>query len=334
MIKPDRQSHSLASLHEENALLYEEVLVARRASEITAELVVEQFVKMEELLRRLEENVATEHELRTSLAEKLGEAESRKQELAESKVAAEAANEAKSLFLANMSHELRTPLNAIIGYSEMLIEDAEDLEQDDFIPDLQRICSAGKHLLELINGILDLSKIEAGKMELYLETFDVSEMLEDTVLTIRPLVGKNTNTLDVHYGENLGSMHADLTKVRQMLFNLLSNACKFTEHGHIHLSATRERQVFQQETESDGLVFKVSDTGIGMTKEEVGRLFQAFTQADISTTRKFGGTGLGLVVSKQFCQMMGGTIQVQSEHGIGTTFTIFFPAIVTEPIRD
>ncbi len=334
MIKPDRQSHSLASLHEENALLYEEVLVARRASEITAELVVEQFVKMEELLRRLEENVATEHELRTSLAEKLGEAESRKQELAESKLAAEAANEAKSLFLANMSHELRTPLNAIIGYSEMLIEDAEDLEQDDFTPDLQRICSAGKHLLELINGILDLSKIEAGKMELYLETFDVSEMLEDTVLTIRPLVGKNTNTLDVHYGENLGSMHADLTKVRQMLFNLLSNACKFTEHGHIHLSATRERQVFQQETESDGLVFKVSDTGIGMTKEEVGRLFQAFTQADISTTRKFGGTGLGLAVSKQFCQMMGGTIQVQSEHGKGTTFTIFFPAIVTEPIQD
>ncbi len=170
-------------------------------------------------------------------------------------------------------------------------------------------------------------------MELYLETFDVSEMIEDTVHTIRPLVDKNANTLNVHCGENLGSMHADLMKVRQLLFNLLSNACKFTEHGHIHLSAIRQH-VSLQKAEKDKLVFKISDTGIGMTKEEVGRLFQAFTQADVSTTRKFGGTGLGLAVSRQFCQMMGGTIQVQSEHGKGTTFTIFLPATVTEPKRD
>ncbi len=237
--------------------------------------------------------------------------------------AAETANKTKSVFLANMSHELRTPLNAIIGYSEMLMEDAEDFGQDDLVPDLQKIRSAGQHLLSVINDILDLSKIEAGKMELYLEDFDIASLIDDVVSTIQPLVNKNNNTLTLNYAENIGIMHADLTKVRQGLFNLLSNASKFTSDGTIVLNAGRETV-----NDSDWIVLSVSDTGIGMTPEQIEILFEAFAQAEASTARKYGGTGLGLTITKRFCQMMGGDISVESEPGEGSTFTIRLPAHV------
>ena len=236
--------------------------------------------------------------------------------------AAEQANRSKGIFLANMSHELRTPLNAIIGYGEMLLEEAEDLGQPGFIPDLQKIHAAAKHLLALINDILDLSKIEAGKMDLYYETFDVPPMIQDVVATITPLVKKNANALEVHCADDLGAMRADLTKVRQTLFNLLSNACKFTEHGTVTLEVTRET--------GDGggwVTFRVRDSGIGMTPEQMEKLFQEFSQADASTTRKYGGTGLGLAISRKFCRLMGGDITVESARGQGSTFTITLPAM-------
>jgi signal transduction histidine kinase/HAMP domain-containing protein len=243
----------------------------------------------------------------------------------EAREAAEAASRAKSAFLANISHELRTPLNAIIGYSEMLMEDAEDEELDNFVSDLEKICAAGRHLLALINEVLDLSKIEAGKMELYLETFDVATVIQDVISTVQPLVAKNTNILEVHAAHDIGSMHADLTKVRQSLFNLLSNAAKFTKQGNITLNAARET------VDGAGWVtFSVSDTGIGMTPEQMEKLFQAFSQADASTARTYGGTGLGLVVTRRFCQMMGGDIAVESEYGVGSTFTIRLPTTVAE----
>lgn len=242
-------------------------------------------------------------------------------ELEEARVNAESANRAKSAFLANMSHELRTPLNAIIGYSELLEEEAADIGETAFVNDLSKINGAAKHLLMLINDVLDLSKIEAGKMELYLETFQVAGMLQDVVTTIQPLIQKNSNSLKLEIPANLGDMHADLTKVRQTLLNLLSNASKFTDNGTIGLKVERE---------NDLLKFKVSDTGIGMTQEQVAKLFQAFSQADVSTTRKYGGTGLGLAISQRFCQMMGGDIEVESKIGEGTTFTVILPFDVIE----
>jgi signal transduction histidine kinase/CheY-like chemotaxis protein len=240
------------------------------------------------------------------------------------------ANRAKSTFLANMSHELRTPLNAIIGYSELLEEESQDTGDGAFVPDLKRIQVAARHLLTLINDILDLSKIEAGKMDLYLETFSVQPMVQDIVATVKTLVEKNYNTLDVNIDADLGSMRADMTKVRQVLFNLLSNASKFTKEGKITFSADRAAI-----SGIDWLTFTVSDTGIGMTPEQLDKLFQDFSQADSSTTRKYGGTGLGLSISRRFCQMMGGDITVESEYGQGSTFAVRIPAVVskmTEPL--
>jgi PAS domain S-box-containing protein len=247
------------------------------------------------------------------------------EELRLAREAAEEASRTKSAFLANMSHELRTPMNAIIGYSEMLTEEAEDLGQESFIPDLKKIHSAGKHLLGLINDVLDLSKIEAGKMTLYLEEFDVPTMVAEVAATIQPLIEKNRNRLVVECPDNLAPMRADVTKVRQMLFNLLSNAAKFTEDGRITLAmapATQDGEPF--------VAFRVADTGIGMTPEQLKKLFQAFVQADASTTRKYGGTGLGLAISRKFCVMMGGDITVTSEPGKGTTFVAMLPQRVHE----
>jgi CheY-like chemotaxis protein/nitrogen-specific signal transduction histidine kinase len=239
------------------------------------------------------------------------------------KGAAEAANLAKSQFLANMSHELRTPLNAILGYSEMLQEEAHDRGYVDFLPDLCKIHAAGKHLLNLINDILDLSKIEAGKMALCLEAFDVANVVGDALSTVEPLVTKNANTLKTHIAHNVGTMYSDLTKVQQSLLNLLSNACKFTEHGTIAVDVTRDTAA-----DTDWLCFQVRDTGIGIAPGQIPRLFQAFSQADTSSTRKYGGTGLGLAITQRFCQMLGGDITVDSTPGQGSTFIMRLPAEV------
>jgi PAS domain S-box-containing protein len=246
-----------------------------------------------------------------------------KEEAEAAREQSEAANVAKSQFLANMSHELRTPLNAVIMYSELLEEEAVDAGVERFVPDLEKIRAAGKHLLALVNGVLDLSKIEAGKMELFLETFDVAGMAQDVATTVGPMLEKKSNKFEIDCAPGLGVMHADLTKVRQILFNLLSNSSKFTENGTIRLQATRD-----DADQSGRITFKVTDTGIGMTPEQVAKLFQPFTQADASTTRKFGGTGLGLAISRRFCEMMGGEITVTSEAGKGSAFTVMLPARV------
>jgi PAS domain S-box-containing protein len=243
-------------------------------------------------------------------------------ELDKAREAAEIANRAKSQFLANMSHELRTPLNAIILYTELLRDEATDRGLQDFLPDLKKIEGAAKHLLALINDVLDLSKIESGKLELVLETFSVPDMIRDVETTIQPLAQKNANRLMVLCPEHAGGMHADLTKVRQSLFNLLSNACKFTEGGTVRLEIARDNR------NGGWLTFRVTDTGIGMTPEHLGKLFQPFSQVDPSATRRFGGTGLGLAITRNFCEAMGGEISVESEPGVGSTFTIGLPAVV------
>jgi len=261
------------------------------------------------------------------------------------------ASQHKSQFLANMSHELRTPLNAIIGYSEMLQEEAEEVGEEAFIPDLQKVNAAGKHLLGLINDILDLSKIEAGRMDLDLTTFDVGQMVREVEAIVQPLVEKNGNTLVVSCPDDLGTMHADVTKVRQTLFNLLSNAAKFTERGRIALRVAREAPTPQPPPPAAGegelasrlpspsqgggtgggaFTFAVTDTGIGMTDEQLSRLFEAFSQAEASTRSKYGGTGLGLAISRHFCRMMGGDLTVESTCGQGSTFMVRLPAMVEE----
>ncbi|MBD2087934.1 ATP-binding protein [Coleofasciculus sp. FACHB-542] len=286
--------------------------------------------------------------LATSLNHLIERVSERTKELQQAKELAEASSTSKSQFLANMSHELRTPLNAVINLSKLLEEDAQDLglSDEDFISDLQSINSAGKHLLALINDILDLSKIEAGKMTLYPETFDIKMLIISVVITVKPLVEKNGNVLDVHCDENLGTMYADQIKVRQILFNLLSNAAKFTEQGRVTLTVQKDESAIAQSQlsaaslktrNSDSstlhpsslktsfILFRVADTGIGISDEQQQQLFQAFMQGDASTTKKYGGTGLGLAISRHFCQMMGGDITVESQEGMGSSFTVRLP---------
>jgi signal transduction histidine kinase/DNA-binding response OmpR family regulator len=265
-------------------------------------------------LTELLQTLATQSIVAIQNARYFRESEAKSREL-------ELASRHKSQFLANMSHELRTPMNAIIGVSELLLEDARSLGREDEIEPLERILRAARHLLTLINDILDLSKIEAGRMELHLESFSVGALVEDVAATVRPMAEKNGNRLRVECDADVGMMRADPTRVRQALLNLTSNAVKFTEQGLVTVAVARGR-----EAAGDMVVFRVSDTGIGMTPEQVGRLFQDFTQADASTTRRYGGTGLGLAISRRFCRMMGGDITVESTPGRGSTFTIRLPA--------
>jgi signal transduction histidine kinase/DNA-binding NarL/FixJ family response regulator len=274
-------------------------------------------------------------ELQTRTLELEEEVSQRKQaqeELLKAKHVAEEASRAKSTFLANMSHELRTPLNAIIGYSEMLEEEARDTRDPDHIGDLQKIQFAGKHLLSLINDVLDLSKIEAGKMPLHLETFDIRLMVDEIITTLQPAIEKNKNKLRVRMADEISTMRADVTKVRQILFNLLSNACKFTDHGTIGLDVDRKLEDGQ-----DWIRFQVTDTGIGIAAKQRENLFKEFAQADTSIARKYGGTGLGLAISYKFVQLMKGRIGVESELGRGATFTTELPAHVKmetgDPVR-
>ena len=244
------------------------------------------------------------------------------------------ANRLKSQFLANMSHELRTPLNAIIGVTEMLQEDARDLKREDELEPLERVLRAAKHLLALINDILDLSKIEAGKMDLHIESFAIAPLIDEVAETIGTMAAKNGNRVVVHCAADIGSMRADQMRIRQALLNLVSNANKFTERGTLTIDATRTR-----EDGREWVALAVTDTGIGMTPDQIGKLFQEFVQADPTTTRKYGGTGLGLAISRRFCQMMGGDVTVASEPGRGSTFTIRLPAepaaaSPAEPVRD
>jgi signal transduction histidine kinase len=244
----------------------------------------------------------------------------RNEALVESELRALAASDAKSAFLANVSHELRTPLNAVIGYSEMLMEDAEDRGHGEHVPDLQKIHTAGKHLLSLINDVLDLSKIEAGKMAVCLEEFELAPLIREVTTTVVPLVAKNANTFQVRECDDVGIVYADPMRLRQVLLNLLSNACKFTERGTITLEIARGMRGGMAQ-----IAFRVSDTGIGLSAEQLSRLFQPFSQADASTTRRYGGTGLGLALSRNLCRLMGGEITVESTPGVGSIFTVWLP---------
>jgi signal transduction histidine kinase/CheY-like chemotaxis protein len=283
-----------------------DLLVAKNAAVEARERLAEINSMLEESNRTLERKVAE-----------------RTLDLQKATVAAREANQAKSAFLAKMSHELRTPMNAIIGYSEILLEDATDRGDDGANADLKKILTAARHLLGLINDVLDLSKIEAGKMDLYLESFDIARLVQEVVTTAQPLIDRNGNRVTVECAPDVGLMHADATKLRQILLNLVSNASKFTEKGEIRIVGARERK-----PQGEIIVLRVIDSGIGMTPEQMNRLFQAFSQADHSTSAKYGGTGLGLAISRQFARLMGGDIGVESAPGKGSTFTVRLPARV------
>ncbi|MEL6138541.1 MAG: response regulator [Cyanobacteria bacterium J06628_6] len=316
--------------------------IARRADEPGQLARAFQGMAHEVALREQNLNSAVE-ERTAQLAESTKAAQQARSEAEQSREEAEQASQSKSQFLANVSHELRTPLNAIIGYSEMLQEELDGQVDALQLADVDKIHGAGTHLLALINDILDLSKIEAGKMELFLEQFDVAQVIKAVTQTAQPLMAKNQNQLVVNCADDVGTMYADVTKLRQALLNLLSNAAKFTEGGTIMLAIAKRTTLPDWKLENGdspegtiglhepGLTFAVSDTGIGMTPEQQDKLFQAFVQADGSTTRNYGGTGLGLVITRDFCRMMGGDIHCQSQAGQGTTFTIWLPVQVADP---
>lgn len=302
-----------------------DILIKRQSEDEIGDLaasfanMVRQLSSREATLRELNENLEVRVKERTIKLKSL------QLGLEQARDAADEANQAKSAFLANMSHELRTPMNAILGYSEMLMEEAEDLEQEDLIPDLKKIHQSGTHLLSLINDVLDLSKIESGKMEAFAEEIDLDVLMDDVCATAHPLLEKNKNVLAIERNKDLSIAYQDVTKLRQTLFNLLSNAAKFTRDGTITLRVTRTDQ-----DDVNWLSFAVSDTGIGIAEDKIENIFEEFSQADNSTTRDFGGTGLGLAISKRFCELLGGDLSVHSELGKGSTFTILIPATLPE----
>ncbi len=289
---------------------------ARKQAEAIAEQKTREIFEANRNLQRLNEQLEQMVRQRTA-------------ELAAARDAAIEAAEAKSLFLANVSHELRTPLNAIIGYSEILLEEFGELERETMIADLRKIVASGRHLLALVNDVLDLSKIEAGKMDVYYERFPVKRMIDEVVETIRPLIRENDNELKIETPDALGDISSDLTKLRQALFNLLSNAAKFTENGTITLAAMRTSRDGE-----DWLRISVADTGVGMSREQMAKLFEYFSQAESSTARRYGGTGLGLALSRRFCHLLDGDLTVESELGQGSTFVIDLPmqrTVTAEP---
>jgi signal transduction histidine kinase len=293
-----------AAIALDNAALYKRIAEEARAREAELQLLVDERTK--------------------SLREALVEAETQRGLAQQAQQVAEDANLVKGRFLASMSHELRTPIGGILGYADIVKDQAQDIGHEELLPDLTKIEGAARHLLSVINDILDFSKVEAGKMTLFVEEFDLASIVRDVEGTVQPLVARKKNTLEVRCDEGLGTVRNDQTRVRQVLLNLLSNASKFTENGRIILEARR----FKNDAGEDRIQLSVTDTGIGMTPEQLQKLFQAFTQAETSTSKKYGGTGLGLALCRQFCRMMGGDVSVTSELGQGSTFTADVPAMV------
>ncbi len=294
----------------------------QKVQERTAELLLMRN-KLEE---RVNERTAELNEINLQLKEEIEIRKKTELAFKKAKEVAEQANLAKSQFLANMSHELRTPLNAIIGYSEILFEEAKDQEQNDYTNDLLKIIQAARHLLAMINDVLDLSKIEAGKMQIHTETFDLTEVISEITSTISPLTTKNKNVLQVIWQGREGLVHSDITKIRQILINLLGNASKFTDQGIIQL-----RVGIEDDNKGISWVrFQIKDSGIGISPEQQAKLFQPFIQADASTTRKYGGTGLGLTITQHFTEMLGGYLTLESKMGEGSTFTVLIPAQFSE----